>query len=309
MLNQLQETIILWFKSPIFSKVIVAVAGVLVIGLFFKFVKRALPRYIKDTGSLYRLKKLITFISYAVLILFLIGIFSDKMRSITVALGIAGAGIAFALQEVIMSVAGWIALTFGHFYKIGNRIQLAGITGDVIDIGVLRTTLMECGQWIHGDQYNGRIVRISNSFVFKEPVFNYSADFPFLWDEISLPVQYGCEYKHAREIIIQVAYEVVGDYVNFARETWKEMVKKYMIEDAKVEPMVTTRANDNWVEFTLRYVVDFKLRRSVKDRLFMRILEEFDKTAGKVVIASTSTDIRLLQTPKINIKLEDKDKE
>ncbi len=309
MLNQLQETIIFWFKSPIFSKVIVALAGVLVIGLFFKFVKRALPRYIKDTGSLYRLKKLITFVSYAILILFLIGIFSDKMRSITVALGIAGAGIAFALQEVIMSVAGWIALTFGHFYKIGNRIQLAGITGDVIDIGVLRTTLMECGQWIHGDQYNGRIVRISNSFVFKEPVFNYSADFPFLWDEISFPIQYGCDYKRTREIIIQVAYEVVGDYVNFARETWKEMVKKYMIEDAKVEPMVTATANDNWVEFTLRYVVDFKLRRSVKDKLFMRILEEFDKSAEKVVIASTSTDIRLLQTPKINIKLEGEDKE
>lgn len=205
-----------------------------------------------------------------------------------------------------MSIAGWIAITFGQFYKIGNRIQLAGITGDVIDIRVLRTTLMECGQWINGDQYNGRIVRVSNSFVFKEPVFNYSADFPFLWDEISLPIKYGCEYKLTREIIMQIAYEVVGNYVKFAREEWKEMVKKYMIEDAKVEPMVTIAANDNWVEFTLRYVVDYKLRRSVKDTLFMRILEEFDKTAGKVEIASTSTDIRLLQTPDIKVKLEDR---
>jgi len=78
------------------------------------------------------------------------------------------------------------------------RIQLEGIRGDVIDIGILRTTLMECGDWVKGDNYNGRIVRIANSFVFKEPVFNYSGDFPFLWDKIMIPIKYGSDYREAR---------------------------------------------------------------------------------------------------------------
>jgi small-conductance mechanosensitive channel len=97
------------------------------------------------------------------------------LSSLTVALGVAGAGagIAFALQEVIASVAGWIALSFGQFYAVGDPVQLGSIKGDVIDIGVLRTTLMEIGEWVKGDQYNGRIVRVVNSFVFKEPVYNY----------------------------------------------------------------------------------------------------------------------------------------
>jgi small-conductance mechanosensitive channel len=95
---------------------------------------------------------------------------------LTVAFGVAGAGIAFALQEVIVSVAGWMAILFSNFYRVGDHVLLGGTTGDVIDIGILRLTLMECGQWVGGDQYTGRIVRISNSHIFKDAVFNYSAD-------------------------------------------------------------------------------------------------------------------------------------
>ena len=80
-------------------------------------------------------------------------------------------------------------ILFGGFYKTGDRVQLGGIKGDVMDIGVLRTTVMEIGQWVDGDLYNGRIVLVANSFVFKEPVFNYSGDFPFLWDGIKIPIQ------------------------------------------------------------------------------------------------------------------------
>ena len=81
-------------------------------------------------------------------------ILRDKLGNLTVAFGVAGAGIAFALQEVIASIAGWVAVSFSNFYSVEDRVQLGGITGDVIDIGVLRTTLMETGQWVKGDQYN-----------------------------------------------------------------------------------------------------------------------------------------------------------
>src|SRR5690606_5854844 len=125
-----------------------------------------------------------------------------RLGGLTVALGVAGAGIAFALQEVITSVAGWMATIFGNFYKTGDRVQLGGIKGDVIDIGVLRTTIMETGEWVNGDLYNGRIVLVANSFVFKEPVFNYSGDFSFLWDEIVISVQYGSDIALAKKIML-----------------------------------------------------------------------------------------------------------
>ncbi len=300
----MEESVRSLINNPLMLKGIMAIAVLVVINVLLGFIRRSLHRYIKDNASLYKAKKVVTFFGYIIILLLIAGIFSDRLTNISVAVGIAGAGIAFALQEVIISFAGWIALTFGKIYKIGNRIQLAGIMGDVIDIGVLRTTLMECGQWVNGDLYNGRIVKIANSFVFKEPVFNYSGDFPFLWDEITLPVTYGSDYQLAKDILNRVAFEVAGDYVDFAKNTWKEMLKKYMIEDAKVEPLVTVTANDNWLEFTLRYVVDYKLRRSTKDRLFLRALEEIEKTAGEVKIASTSSDLNLTGVPEIDINVK-----
>jgi len=193
----------------------------------------------------------------------------------------------------------------GNLYKPGDRIQLGGIMGDVIDIGILRTTLMECGEWVKADLYNGRIVRVANSFVFKEPVFNYSGDFKFVWDEIVMPVKFGCDYKLSREIFQKVADEVTGDYARNAKSAWQEMVNKYRIEDAKVEPMVTIRVTDNWMEFTIRYIVDYKKRRMTKDILFTRIIEEIDKTDGRVGIASTT--LQLVDLPEFKVRLAGKE--
>lgn len=153
---------------------------------------------------------------------------------------------------------------------------------------------MECGQWVNGDRYNGRIVRIANSFVFKEPVFNYSADFPFVWDEILVPVKYGSDYHEARQLLERVADEVVGEYARGAEAAWRDVVAKFLIEHARVAPTVTLSANENWIELTLRYVVDYKRRRATKDTLFTRILQEIDATDGRVGIAASTLNIEEL---------------
>jgi len=292
-----------WLFDPTVGKIIFAIVGILLISVIIRFAQRYSSRYIKDTDTRYRARKFLAFLGYLLAVMFLVAVFSERLGGLHIAFGIVGAGVAFALQEVITSIAGFVAVSFGHFYRTGDRIRLAGIRGDVIDIGILRTTLMECGDWVDGDLYNGRIVRIANSFVFKEPVFNYSADFPFLWDEIKLPVKYGSDQRLVREILQRVLAETVGDYAAWAKETWKEMVKKYRIEDERVEPMVTMTANDNWMEFTVRYVVDYKKRRRTKDRLFTRFLEEFDKAGGRAAVASTSTEISLVRTPQFDVRL------
>jgi len=290
-----------WLFDPTVGKIVAALAGILIVAVIVRFFHRSVARRIKHPDTRYRVRKLITFVGYLVGILLITIVFSDQLGHLTVAFGVAGAGVAFALQEVIASLAGWVAISLGHFYHIGDRVQLGGIMGDAIDIGVLRTTLMECGEWVNSDLYNGRIVRVANSFVFKEPVFNYSADFPFLWDEITVPVKYGSDHQLAKEILQRVVDAVAGDYAAYARAAWKGVVEKYRIEDEQVEPMVTVMANDNWIEFTARYVVDYKRRRITKDQIFTRILEEFDKTAGRVAIASTT--IQIVGMPAFDVTL------
>lgn len=287
--------------DPLFVKFISAFIGIAIINLLVRFFRRSLSHYIHDADARYRLRKVITFVGYLAIALFITIVFSDRLGQLTVVFGVVGAGVAFALQEVIASFAGWVAISLGQFYSPGDRVQLGGIIGDVIDISILRTTIMEIGDWVKADQYNGRIVRVANSFVFKEPVFNYSADFPFVWDEIKIPVKYGSDHRLARAILLQIAAEVVGEYITQAQHDWKNVVRKYLIDNATVEPMVTLVTTDNWLEFTLRYVVDYKCRRTKKDELFTRTLDEFLASDGRVSFASAT--FHLVEAPVFNVKL------
>ncbi|MDH5540763.1 MAG: mechanosensitive ion channel family protein, partial [Rhizobacter sp.] len=194
-------------SDPLTGKIALVAAAIVVIMIAMRLVRRALSGRLHDNNARYQARKAVGFFGFMASLAVVALAFSDRLGGLTVAFGVAGAGVAFALQEVIASMAGWVAVSFGGFYRVGDRVQLGGIKGDVIDIGMLRTTIMQIGEWVNGDQYNGRIVRVANSFVFKEPVFNYSGEFPFLWDEIMLPVKYGSDYRQARALLTRVAQE------------------------------------------------------------------------------------------------------
>lgn len=288
------------FEDPLVQKIAAILLGIVILHGVWLVLRRYVAR-VKDVGTRHRLRKTASLIGYFVILLLAAALFSDSLGKLTLIMGVAGAGIAFALQEVIVSFAGWLAISFGDFYKTGDRVQLGGIKGDVIDIGILRTTLMEIGEWVRADQYTGRIVQVANSFIFKEPVFNYSGDFPFLWDEIVMPIKYGSDYRLARQLMKNAVDEIVSDFTEGARLKWREMVRKYMIEDALLDPMITLTANDNWMEFTIRYVVDYKRRRAVKDLIYTRLLEDMDKTDGRVAIASAT--VHIVETPAFDVRI------
>ncbi len=297
----MDETLAKWLNDPVLGKMMTAAVTLLVIVVLIRLINRWLARLIKDNESRYRARKFTAFLGYVAAALALAAVFSTQFRALTVAFGVAGAGVAFALQEVIVSLAGWVAIAFGNFFRVGDRIQLGGIRGDVIDVGVLRSTLMECGQWVNGDLYNGRIVRVANSFVFKEPVVNYSADFPFLWDEFTIAIRHGSDHRVVREILERILNDTIGEYADFAKQSWKLMVKKYRIEDARVRPIVTMVANENWMEFTARYVVDYRQRRTTKDRIFTTLVDELTAVADRVTLAATSFEVA--HTPVVDVRL------
>ena len=298
----MEDQIRKWLLDPVVGKIVASLLAVLVVVVLVRYTQRALGRYVEDSQRRYRLKKLVAFGGYVVAILLLSIVFSDKLAGLTVLLGVLGAGIAFALQEVIVSVAGWVALSFGRLYDVGDRVQLGGIRGDVIDIGVLRTTLMECGGWINGDQYNGRVVRVANSFIFKEPVYNYSSDFPFLWDEIRIPVRYGSNYEMARQGFQQVLDDLTGDHARQLKGDWRKMTDKYLLENAQLKPSVSLKMDDNWAEFALRYVVDYKKRRSMKDQISSRILKLIEESEGQIKLGAPSFELASIPPLDINVQ-------
>jgi len=290
-----------WITNPAVRKLLDFAIGMAVIGIATVLLRRTAEKYIVKSTDRYKVRKFITLAAYLVAVLLIFDIYSGRWG---VAIGVASAGVALALKDVITSVAGWVGISAGGFYKTGDRIQLAGIRGDVIDVGVFKTTLMEIGQWVKGDLYNGRIVRISNNLVFTETIFNYSADFPFVWDEFTLPVKYGSDLLLAQEILNRVCNEVIETYVTLAKDKWNEVARKYLVEETELEPMVTMRATDNWVEFTIRYIVDYKRRRVTENELFRRILDELQKTNDRVQIASGTYAV--VQVPPLQVSIRDR---
>ncbi len=285
---------------PLLQIIIKYVVIVVFVLLCIQFIRTFLKRNIDNASVRYKSQKGIEILGYFVLGFITILYFTGSIKDFTLTLGLLSAGLAFTLQELILSIAGSLYIFLVKVYAPGDRIEINGIKGDVIDVDSIYTTMMEIGQWVESDNYTGRIVKLSNAFVFKGPVYNYSKDFPFIWDEFNLPIRYGSDIELAKAIIIEAATNILSEYTQASKEQWTEVVSKYYIEDAVVDPTLAITLTDNWVRFNLRYIVDYKKRRFTKHLLNDTIGKEIEATNGKVILASAT--IELIKIPEIKVK-------
>lgn len=298
---ELIESVKNWFSDyPVASNIIRYLVWVALVFFLIAWIRRWMKRNLHDNAIKYKVQKAIQIIGYLFIILIIISYFTGSIQDFGLAIGLLTAGITITLQELILSIAGSFYIFFVRVYKPGDRIELNGIKGDVIDIDSMYTTMMEIGEWVSSDNYSGRIVKLSNAFVFKGPVYNYSLDFPFVWDEFNMPIRYESDIELAKEIIISAAQEILSEYVKNSIAGWKDVVNKYYIEDAQVEPTLAITMSDNWIQFNLRYIVDYKKRRITKHLLFEVIGKRIRETNGKVTWASATFEIVKIPTLNIN---------
>ena len=240
-----------------------------------------------------------------VLVIGIVSIWVTPTTDITTGVGLISAGLAFALQQVITSLAAYFVILRGDTFGIGDRITLGGVRGDVIRLGFLKTTIMEMGQppsvadtdpavWVNSRQYTGRVVTVTNGAIFDEPVYNYTRDFPYLWEEIVLPVAYTDDRSQVERILLAAArdHAVVDDPT--AERALADMRARFALSDASLPPAVYWRITDNWLELSLRFLVPHRGVRDIKDRMARDILEGLD--AAGIGIASATYDIVGLPT-------------
>ena len=257
------------------------------------FLPSLVTRRFDDATSRYYARKLIRFGIGVVVLVVLAVIWRAFAGRIGVVLGLGAAGLAFAMQEVVGAIAGWFNILSGSIFRVGDRIQMGGVRGDVIDITPLRTKIMEMGaanedgSWVAGRQYTGRIVAVSNKMTFTEPVFNYSTVFGFIWEELTVPVPYDADWHRAEQILRDEVASVSA--TPGAQEAIKEMAARYPVPLADVEPRVFMRATDNWNELAARFVVPVRSARLVKDGVTRRVLDRF--AAEGIPVASATSDV------------------
>ncbi len=234
------------------------------------------------------------------LLLGVLSIWITPQSDVTTGVGLISAGLAFALQQVILSLAAYFVILRGDTFGVGDRITLGGVRGDVVQLGFLKTTIMEMGQppsvqtadpavWVHSRQYTGRLVTVTNGAIFQEPVYNYTRDFPFLWEEIVLPIEYVADRARVEEILLKAARDHAVVDSDAARQALAFMQSRYAMSDASLAPEVYWRITDNWLELSLRFLVPGRGIRGVKDAMSRDILAGLDD-AG-IGLASATYDI------------------
>lgn len=240
----------------------------------------------------YHTRKVVRGVTLTVVILILAVYLRPFGGQIGALLGLATAGVAFAMQEVIGAIAGWFNIFSGRIFKVGDRIEMGGVRGDVIDVTLLRTKLMEIGSddgtsWVKGRQYTGRVVAVSNKATFTDPVYNSSAEFEYLWEELTIPIPHHADWEEAERILDEEARRISS--TSGASDAIRTMVRRYPVPRLEVEPRVFTLATDNYMQLSARFVVPLRTARSTKHELTHRIEERFAE-AG-IEIASTTMDV------------------
>jgi len=254
-------------------------------------------------------KQGVSLVIAAILMLGIMSIWFDNPSRLAAVLGLVGAGIAFALQRVITAVAGYFVILRGKTFNVGDRIVMGGVRGDVIDLSFMQTRIMEMGQspkeqgdapsmWVRSRQFTGRIVTVTNDKVFDEPVYNYTREFPYFWDEINLPVRYQDDRAKAEQILFEAAQRHAITTAKIGDEEAKRLESEFGIGVGDIDPQTYWRLTDNWLEVTVRFLTADHGARRVKDQMSRDILAALDE--AKIGIASGTYAI--VEVPPIRIE-------
>lgn len=243
--------------------------------------------------------------TYTILLILLIGpIWIRGITSLTTFLGLASAGIAVAMHDTIANLAGWFFIIWRKPFKVGDRIEIGGIAGDVIDIRIFQFSIIEIGNWVDADQSTGRIVHVPNSRVLREPLANSHIGFEYIWHEIPILITFESNWERAKQLLVGIASDYIERLSDGAQDQIRRAAKKYLIFYGALTPIVYTSVKDSGVLLTIRYLVDPRQRRSTEQNIWEAVLNAFSKEKN-IDFAYPTT--RLYRLGKVNEEEDLKD--
>lgn len=233
-------------------------------------------------------------------IVVVLSIWFDDPQRLTTGLGLFSAGLAVALQRVVTALAGYVVIMRGNTFTVGDRITMGGVRGDVIALTFTQTKIMEMGQppavqaadpamWVRSRQFTGRIVTVTNDKVFDEPVYNFTREFPFIWEEMTFPIPYRADRRRAEQILLECVAQEVDPIDRDSEPVRRALERRYFISVDDLTPRVFYRLTDNWLELTVRFIVGTHGVRPVKDAIARAVLEKFDEAS--IEVASATSEI------------------
>ncbi|MCJ7771857.1 MAG: mechanosensitive ion channel family protein [Desulfobacterales bacterium] len=283
--------------SPaLFEKIILTIIVLLLLSFGRFLVNSIIKRQIDDAMKSYRWRRSVLYTYTLLLLVLMIPIWTKGIGSLTTLLGLASAGVAIAMHDTIANIAGWFFIMFRKPFKVGDRIEIGEIAGDVIDIRTFQFSVVEIGNWVDADQSTGRIVHVPNSKVLREPLANYHIGFEYIWNEIPVLITFESNWKKAKRLLEGIALNNAEHLSKGAQEQILDAAKKYFIFYGKLTPIVYTTVKDSGVLLTIRYLVNPRQRRSTEQQIWEAVLDAFNNEID-IDLAYPTTRFYSIQHP------------
>ena len=265
----------LGFSAGTQSKLAASLAVILILWVLRRVTLGVVWRRTHDARLRYRWQKATAYVTAPVGI-FLVGrIWFAAFQSLATFLGLVSAGIAIALRDILVNLAGWVFIIWRRPFEVGNRIQIGGHAGDVIDVRLFQFTLNEIGNWVQADQSTGRVIHIPNGKVLTDVIANYSEGFEYIWNEIPITVTFESDWEKAKGILLQIVKRDSEEVTKAAEASVRETTRKFMILYSNLTPTVYTSVADNGVVLTPRYLCEPRKRRVTEQAIWEDVLREF----------------------------------
>jgi small-conductance mechanosensitive channel len=212
-----------------------------------------------------------------------VSVLVGDIRALVGSLGLVGLALSWSLQTPIESFTGWLINSFQGYYRVGDRVAVGEVFGDVFRIDVLTTTVWEIGgpgreTFVDAEQPTGRLITFPNYEVLRGSIVNLTRDFPYVWDELMVPVGNRSDMQYAMEVVRHVALRTVGEAMAAPAQEYEQILRDARLEmSVAAEPEVFVSLDDSWTNLTVRYLVGARERRRWKSLLAKAVMEELNR--------------------------------
>ena len=273
--------------------VLLGAAAVVLTGTIAKGIRVYWINQIENKPARFNLTRVLNLVTFLAMVIILLTVLSANWYTALVSLGVLSLILGFALQTPITSLIGWVYLLIRQPYRVGDRIEIGGARGDVIDVSYLDTTLWEFGgPYLSTQHPSGRIIKFPNSLVLNETVYNYSWPlFPYVWNEIKFNIAYDSDLEFVAQTMKEVVEEELGEKMMNLVGVYRELLKQTPVDELQIQerPVVHFRPSDNtWLEGIVRYLVHPKESGRIKTRIITRLLERLNEEPERVLFPKSN---------------------
>lgn len=259
---------------------------ILLILLAVYIVDRVIDHYLAEVGEertrLHTLRAVFHFAAQAAGVLLILFVIFGAPQQLPTIIGFAGAGLTVALKDFIVGFFGWFVLMGKNGIRVGDWVEINGVAGEVIEINLLRTILLETGNWTDTGHPTGRKVAFVNSYAIEGHFFNFTTSGQWLWDELRITVPAHLDPHLLIDRIQQAVMKETASNVRAAEEEWGHLTKRYRVRAVSAAPAVNLRPTASGVELHVRYITRaqdrFAMRARLNQALVQLLRQSLDET-------------------------------